>query len=177
MISEGRMCIFKGGNSVGGIWFIGGWSERVQITLGDDNAGQIVRGGKRKQAEQVRRSKPVSSVLPMVSGSVPGSRFPSRLLSMMDYNLKTGKPFLLKLVRIAEINKQMRAHTGNNLEQGKHLCKCSNLYNHYGNQYVSSPGNYITLIPKGSFILFPRPLLNHVYLYSVDNRHKLEIAL
>ena len=69
--------------------------------MGDDNAGQIVRGEKRNQAEQVRRSKPVSRVLPMVSGSVPGSRFSSRLLSMMDYNLKTGKPFLPKLVRTA----------------------------------------------------------------------------
>lgn len=69
--------------------------------MGGGNTGQIVRSGKAKQAEQVRRSKPVSSGLPMVSGSVPGFRFPIRLLSMMDYNLKTGKPFLLKLVRIA----------------------------------------------------------------------------
>lgn len=44
-------------------FFIDDWYERFQITVGSATHGLVVLGAIRKQAEQARRSKPVSSIL------------------------------------------------------------------------------------------------------------------
>jgi len=59
------------------------WWERTQAIVGGANPGLVALGAVRKQAEQARGSKPVSSI--PVCGSIPGSRVLPCLSSCPDF--------------------------------------------------------------------------------------------
>lgn len=88
------------------IFFIYNWYRRPQLTVGDDNPGQVVLSCIQKQSKPWRSTMQES---PMDSASVPASRFLTWVSAMTSLNglnglwpglCKSNKPFLSKLLLV-----------------------------------------------------------------------------